>query len=686
MAPKKDGVSFARFKDDPQYYADFKQKIYNGYQAQKTDLDKFSYIMELSAMARDLLDINGRLQKPNRNISDFDSEEEYRKQLENDEIEYLSDEEKKELGFTDRKQVSKLNSIVDEAVLDFYQQYKQNRKESDLEQGVAGVMRGQAIAAAGKHFKELQDSDLLKDDPDRDLKLQRIVGQTEGTDHHSIDGAVKDMETTLTMRTAFGDEFSPDIKMTPLGNVGTLKKMTIGQVLDDFHLTDEVYERTLKSLAENTGREAMKSEDVRKINAYELLMDEYENTTHYKNNLKLSSLPEGNPDRRPKMTQKEKEENMIDHVRNNFFRKQEVVSRRIHAMQMYGATRPDEERKNNPVGLDIINGEYSKGFSGKYLDHLLDPDQVNQQLNPIIQKGRVERFKKRLQHHDELLEEAQKPLRMDRKEPYAQMFPPVNRSEKSYDNYIRLHSGIHVMNTKQNYRELLAKVLAAEAMKNSGQSFDVKKVRHMAKSIQKLPALQKLKNDEIVAALSTDPQRLKDMQQTVYLDSFTVKPENAAKYIEDMRTLQKSMMTSKDRSPEYQKFTAAVEEVAKLKPGSKDFADASRKANEALLKSINIYSRDKEKVRTFDGGVARFDNTMDALSIMKAHIPGIKDVIDARVDAINKTRGAESVDHKDHLDLSKYGAGRAQTEYEKRTGQPAQEKEQIKDDVGPILS
>ena len=208
----------------------------------------------------------------------------------------------------------------------------------------------------------------------------------------------------------------------------------------------------------------------------------------------------------------------------------------------------------------------------------------------------------------------------------------------------------------------------------------------MAKSIQKLPALQGLKNDEIMAALSTDPRKLKDIQQSIYLDSFAVKPENAGKYIEDMKKLQSAMMSSKDRSPEYQAFTAAVAEVAKLKPGSEGFEAASRKANEALLKSINVYSRDKEKVRFSDDGVARFDNTMDAMSIMKDNIPGIGEVIDARVDAINKARNAESADHKDHLDLKNYGAAHAQEEYAKRTGRQAQEKVKNTNESEPVLS
>lgn len=100
-----------------------------------------------------------------------------------------------------------------------------------------------------------------------------------------------------------------------------------------------------------------------------------------------------------------------------------------------------------------------------------------------------------------------------------------------------------------------------------------------------------------------------------------------------------------------------------------------------LRKPRNVYSHDKEKVRFQDDGIARFDNAMDALSIMKDNVPGVGDVIDARVKVINKARNAEDPEHKDHIDLSKYGAEHAAAENAKRTGQPAAEKEQAKDEM-----
>ena len=678
MAPKKDEGIFASFKDEDQYYEDFKQQLYDGFRAQKTDLDKLGFIMELAAMERDLTDISSRLKNVSFPIDreDYESEEEYRRALQKEEErskrDSFSEEEKKELGFSSHEQAQKLSGIVSAVMGDCYTQYKQNRKESDLEQGVMGVMRGTAAVDAGKHFKELQESDLLKGDPDRDLKLQYIVGNTEGTAHHAISGGIMDMEGDVSLGGCYGGQFGPNLKKSPLGKVEPLKKMTVGQLLDQFHLTDAVYQNTLKNFARDSGRK----KDIQNDNAYDVLMDVYKNSSDYAD------------DRRndPDMTVEQTEKKMIDYVRNNSFRKQQMFSRRMHGMQMHGATRTHEERDVYPAGMDILNAEYSHGLREKFVSGEFNSDQLHQELDTIAQKDRVGRFKKRLRHYDEQLKKAQQPLRLDREEPYAQMFPPVNKAEKSYDNYIRLHSGIHMMNTKQNYKELLAKVLAAEALKNSGQPFDVKKVRHMAKSLQNLPAIQGMKNDEIVAALSTDPRKLKEMQQTVYLKSFDVPPDKARKYVEDMKKLHANMMSAKDRSPEYQAFAAAVEAAAKLKPGSDGFEAASRKANEALLKSIDVYSLGKEKVRFRDDGVARFDNTMDALSIMKDNVPGVGSVIDARVSAVNKTRKAESVDHKDHLDLTKYGAERAQAEYAKRTGQPAQEKEPVKDENEPVLS
>lgn len=128
-----------------------------------------------------------------------------------------------------------------------------------------GIMRGTAAVDAGKHYKELQESDLLKGDPNRDLKLQYIVGNTEGAVHHAVSGGVMDMEGDVTMGGSFGGEFGTNIKKTPLGKVETLKKITVGQLLDSFHLTDEVYQNRLKELAEDSRRK----KDVRNDNAWQ---------------------------------------------------------------------------------------------------------------------------------------------------------------------------------------------------------------------------------------------------------------------------------------------------------------------------------------------------------------------------------------------------------------------------------
>ena len=64
MAPKKENVTFASFADDQQFYEGFRQKLYDGFLAQKIDLDKISFIIELSVLQRGLVDIGLRLNRP----------------------------------------------------------------------------------------------------------------------------------------------------------------------------------------------------------------------------------------------------------------------------------------------------------------------------------------------------------------------------------------------------------------------------------------------------------------------------------------------------------------------------------------------------------------------------------------------------------------------------------------------
>ena len=75
--------------------------------------------------------------------------------------------------------------------------------------------------------------------------------------------------------------------------------------------------------------------------------------------------------------------------------------------------------------------------------------------------------------------------------------------------------------------------------------------------------------------------------------------------------------------------------------------------------AITNYTKGKKSVRTFEGGRERFDNALDAASILTKYAEGSNKRIGQIVNRINKVRNAEK-NKDDAVDLNKYGAQRAQ--------------------------
>ena len=65
----------------------------------------------------------------------------------------------------------------------------------------------------------------------------------------------------------------------------------------------------------------------------------------------------------------------------------------------------------------------------------------------------------------------------------------------------------------------------------------------------------------------------------------------------------------------------------------------------------------KERLHFHDDGVARFDNSMDALSIMNDNVPAMKKFINSAVSKINKERKAGD---EEYLSLQDYGTDNAE--------------------------
>ncbi|MCR5148184.1 MAG: hypothetical protein K6C35_04355 [Eubacterium sp.] len=199
--------------------------------------------------------------------------------------------------------------------------------------------------------------------------------------------------------------------------------------------------------------------------------------------------------------------------------------------------------------------------------------------------------------------------------------------------------------------------MAAETLRISDKAFDIKMLHRIAKRIEEFPTFNSLTAADMVDVLS-NPSKIGPMQERFFREAHAVPEINVGDYLDSMKTLHENMKLKDGRSPEYRNLYDCVKFISELDPNSHNFENTLMRANKALLQAVRLYTKGKEKRRTFEGGRDRFDNAMDALAIMSANVPGLKKTIISTVNKINKIRNVNE-DHRDFVKLENHGAAAA---------------------------
>ena len=240
----------------------------------------------------------------------------------------------------------------------------------------------------------------------------------------------------------------------------------------------------------------------------------------------------------------------------------------------------------------------------------------------------------------------------------------VDKSGKpnEYDRYISGHTGEKMGSTKEKMVDNLAKIYAAHLLKRGNNKFSVSKIHLYMNSMKDNLVLAELSQEELQNCLET-PEKAINKVESIRKELYSIKPVDYEAYCSDMKKLLNNMKDSKGRSPEYKDLVRCVERAANLQ--NKEFGDEFSKetayTQSAFLLSFAItnYTKGKKSVRTFEGGRERFDNALDAASILTKYAEGSNKRIGQIVNRINKVRNAEK-NKDDAVDLNKYGAQRAQ--------------------------
>lgn len=251
----------------------------------------------------------------------------------------------------------------------------------------------------------------------------------------------------------------------------------------------------------------------------------------------------------------------------------------------------------------------------------------------------------------------------------------VAAGERTYDNYIRLHTGYDVSHKDLTKTpDILANAIAASILKEGGKAFSVDAIHKTAKSVKQLSEYKMIVGDKAAMLSSlSDPAALQRAQKLILERTYGVSVDNITGYVGKMKKLLDSMHPAGGQSTEYSNFKAAVQSIANLKnefnlntPEGKQ--NASKKViqlNTVLLAASAKYMDGKEAVRSTTEGQMRFGNALDSLGILVKYAPGTKDQVKKSVDKINKVRKVKKTD-KDYVDIRSFDEKRAAKAYSDR--------------------
>ena len=229
-------------------------------------------------------------------------------------------------------------------------------------------------------------------------------------------------------------------------------------------------------------------------------------------------------------------------------------------------------------------------------------------------------------------------------------------------------------------RKYVAFVTAAAIMKAEGASFDKEEIARLGKALYEKTDIANLGFGQLNQIL-TDPNRTavfdairKDALEQVY----QTKPDYREGYIREMKQLAENMMTKEGRSTKYQNLYDAVQDASKIDINAENAGEQLIAANRKIMQCVQIYVDGKEKVRFWEDGQKRFDNAMDAASIVAAYAPqsAVFDA-DRLVSKINTVRGVSRKGYDpNRVDLRNYGGERAKNRVVKENQKKQEEQAQ----------
>ena len=203
----------------------------------------------------------------------------------------------------------------------------------------------------------------------------------------------------------------------------------------------------------------------------------------------------------------------------------------------------------------------------------------------------------------------------------------------------------------------LAKAMAAMVLKDTGKPYNVKRIHEMAKDIASKDQFKDLTDKQVSEGLFS-LQNVNAARADLATKMYSVPKSEQQEYIDQMKQLSLHMFPGADSSEKYQFMERCIQNIADLDPNDPMIDYKLIVANEKMIKAIDAYAKGKKSVRTFQDGKDKFDNCLDALSIVNGHVPGLAGEASKLVERTNTVRKTKPGDEY-YVDLNHYGTARA---------------------------
>ncbi len=615
------------------------EEVHAGMNAQKTDLDKLWYYLNTYSLYSTVLSTESLNSEPAPPVrrEDYTSEKEYQEALEeyneNELDNRLTNEERGKLQVpADKETRRKLSEATDVLEEDIKKVLPSGTLEERLKSfRLMGILKAKIAMDCGRDF-ESKYLLLPEDDPNREEKAAYLHMKDIHSRTLKLSSSYKDLENLFFFNNgSFTDDLMKD---SPIPDVASIKKMTLGEFFDSTFL--EPAER--KFFFDNAAAEGMPCN--RKTNVFE----------YYKKRLEADEkkLKQQNPDYQIREIT---DEDVYKRVKDRY------TSDIIRSQMKFGSDSVREslseyDKKFFDRGMKFITEKAYKPEKSirDWVKDSGDKMLLERRLNNLNDQYRF--FQKEIDQRKPFKLESDRAL----KKAYGR---DLEKDASEYDKFIAKHIGAKaILDTPEKRREHLALVMAANAVQAAKNGVhDEKLVKNIAKEYMTRSGFRHMSDYEVSHALLTKEKAMA-AQQKVLERTFSVPKENQAEYIRKMKELSEAMVPAEGQSAKYQAMKKSVDAIAALDPKDPRTQEKLLLENGKLLGNLQTYTKGKKSKRFYETSQARFDNSLDVLSVVNDHVPGMRQYARQIVKRTNEVRNVGPMDD-DYVDLSEYGTERA---------------------------